>query len=399
MMKVLYVSSWFPYPPDNGARIRTYNLVKALSKRHEVSLVALLQEDSRRESAVHLEDICTVVSLHESRWFDPKTWKSFVGFFSSRPRSSVDTFDPRIKLAVAEALKRVSPDVLVASPLGAVEYVPSDLRIPSVLDEHDCEYARLQRDADRATTALKRLRLGLSWRKCARWEARMGHRFDAVMVGSEEERQRILKVAPDLPSVTVIPNGVDTEHYTPADREPEPYTLVYNGALTYKINLDAVRYYASEVYPVLARRLPDAKLRVTGRTRGVDLSGIEDCPGIELTGYVDDIRDVLRTSAACVVPLLEGGATRLKVFEAMAAGLPVVSTSMGTEGIDAVPGEHVLTVDTPTDFAAAVEQVLTDSGTAAALSANARRLVEERYSWSAIGESFTELLEQIARPR
>lgn len=395
-MRILFVSAWFPYPPDNGSRIRVYNLMKALSREHEVFLISLMQQDSRRENAVHLGDICEVVSLHESEWFAPGGLKSALGFFSSRPRSAVSTYDRAVHRAVRDAIGRISPDVLVVSTLGVVEYVGRDCGVPMVLEEHNCEYAVLRRTADRIPGKLKRLRYALGWKKFARWEAKMCGLFDAVAMVSEEDRRMLLDAAPGLPDVRVIPNGVDTGYYDPSLWDPQEGTLLYNGAMTYGANRDAVRHYVDAIYPVIRSRLPNVRLLVTGRTDGVDLTGISDCPGVELTGYVQDIRDVLKKSAACIVPLREGGGSRLKILEAMAAGVPVVSTSMGAEGIEVVSGEHLLIADTPESFVDAIARMLGDHSLRESLRSAARALVEQRYSWESIGARFVEMVESVA---
>lgn len=398
-MKVLLVSAWFPYPPDNGSRIRVYNLIRALSRRHKVYLVSLLQDDSVRENARHLGDICEVVSLHESAWFSPKGIKAIVGFFSSRPRSAVCTYDWRIRKAVEDAVDSIAPDVVIASTLGVVEYIPCKTGLPAVLEQHNCEYAVLRRAANRMSGLLKRARYAAGWKKFAKWEAMICRCYDCVVMVSDEDRRMMLQAAPDLADVRVVPNGVDVERYTPESYDPDVGILLYNGALTYGANLDAVRYYASEVYPILEREIPGVRLLVTGRTTGVDLRGVGDCPGIELVGYVDDIRDVLRRAGACVVPLREGGGSRLKILEAMAAGVPVVSTSMGAEGIDALHGEHLLIADTPDEFAHAIVQVLQDQSLRTRLASAARSLVERRYSWHSIGAQFVDVVESVADRR
>ncbi|MCL5104337.1 MAG: glycosyltransferase family 4 protein [Armatimonadetes bacterium] len=396
-MNVLFLSTWFPFPPDNGARIRVYNLIKALASRHKVHLISLLQGDSDRDNAKKLSDICEVVSLHESRWFAPGTFKSFLGFFSSRPRSAVDTFDSIVRRSVEQAIERIRPDVVIASTLGVAEYVPEDLGVPCILEQHNCDYAVLKRTAEACPSLIRRLRLTLGWKKFARWEAAVCRRFDLVTMVSEHDKSLLHAIVPDMEEVHVTPNGVDTVYYNASRRAPEPFALLYNGALSYGANLDAVRYFATDIYPVLAQSLPSVRLMVTGRTDGVDLSGIEKCPGIELTGYVDDIRDVLNKAEVCVVPLRQGGGSRLKILEAMAAGVPVVATTIGAEGIDVVDGEQVLIADDPSEIAACIERVLTDTDLAHTLSGNARKLVEERYSWSAIGESFVDMVERQMR--
>lgn len=388
-MKMLFISAWFPYPPDNGARVRAYNLIKALSRRHEVFLISLMQEDSRAENARHLDGLCEVVSLHPSRWFRPGTVRSTLGYLSRRPRSVVDTFEPSVARAVREAAARIRPDTIVASSIGAAEYVPHDLGIPTVLEQHNCEYAVLKRKANLAGG----LRGKIGWKKFARWEASVCRKFSTVTVVSKEDRRLLAMAAPDLVDLPVIPNGVDTEHFAFRENVSSGRYLIYNGALTYGANLDAVRWFASDIYPLLNEARAGIKLRVTGRADGADLSGVIDCPGIELTGYVADIRGLLAQSAACVVPLRQGGGSRLKILEAMAAGVPVVSTSVGAEGIDVSEGEHLLIADSPKDFASAIDRLLSDPRLAQGLAKRARQLVEEQYSWREIGEAFVRVVE------
>lgn len=398
-MKVLFLSAWFPYPPNNGSRIRAYHLLKSLARRHDVYLISLLQEDSDPANAAHLEKMCKVWSLHESRWFSPGTLKSFLGFFSNRPRSCVDTFDPSVKRAVREAVLEIQPDAVVASTLGVAEYVPHDFGVPCVLDQHNCEYAVLKRGSESRRSALSRFRYALGWKKFAQWEAAVCRSFDAVIMVSERDREQMLIAAPDLKNVQVIANGVDTEYHTPIHRAPNMNTILYNGALTYNPNLEAVRYFGEEIYPHLREKLPNVKLLVTGRTAGVDLRGIDEAHGIVLTGYVEDMRDVLNKSGACIVPLMQGGGSRLKILEAMAAGVPVVSTSMGAEGIECTDGRDILLADTSEGFAGVIERVLTDSELADRLALAARQLVVERYDWKALGGAFVDIVESAVSER
>lgn len=395
-MKVMFLSAWFPYPPDNGSRIRAYNLIKSLSARHEVFLVSLYQSDSEPSETAQLGKICTVVSTHRERVFKPGGIKSVLAFFSSAPRSYVDTYDPDVRDAVESAIAQVRPDVIVASTLGTANYVPPEPGIPTVLEQHNCEYAVLKRKADRLPGGLRRWRWELGWKKFARWEAGICRRCDTVTMVSESDRDLMLKIAPNLANMHVVPNGVDTDYYSIGSRIPDRNVLIYNGALTYGANLDAVRFFAGEVYPILANKLPDAKLVVTGRHEGVDLSGVADCPGIELAGYVPDIRDALRRSAACVVPLREGGGSRLKILEAMAAGVPVVSTRVGAEGIEARHEQEILLAESAGDLAESICRVVSDTALAESLTRAARTLVEKKYAWDTIGKTFVSIVESVA---
>ena len=399
-MRVLFISTWFPYPPDNGSRIRAYNLIRALAAEHEVHLVSLLQDDSRREDAARLGDICRVVSLHESRWFKAGTLRSLAGFFSTRPRSYVDTYDPEIARAVRAAIEEVSPDVLVASQIGSMVYVPAGSPVPVVFEELEIGSMLRRINAGRLSA---RMRARLTFAKHRRLVRELLAKADAFTCVSAEELDLASESFRSLlaPAIrgAVVPNGVDTDHHTNGARAPEEGALVYNGALTYRANLDAVRHFARAIYPILRSSCPNVRLRVTGRCAGVDLAGLDGCPGIELTGYVEDIRTVLNRSSACVIPLREGGGSRLKILEAMAAGVPVVSTSVGAEGLDLENGRHALIADSPADFAGAVDRVLRDADLAGRLSREARELVERQYDWSSIGRLFVDVVESAAERR
>lgn len=395
-MKVLFVSAWWPFPPDNGSRIRVFNLMKALSARHEVYLISLLQEDSDPASAQAFPGVCEVVCTQKARVPARGSLKSFAGLLSTRPRDYLLMFDPAMKRAVGNRVREIRPDVVVMSTLGVAEYAPFSAGVPILLEQHNCEFALLRRAESQVTGRLRRLRHRLMCHKARAWELGLCRRFDAVALVSQDDLRHLSRAAPDLRELSVVPNGVDTEHYDPGTWAPGKDALLYNGALTYGANLDAVRYFAAEILPLLRQERPSVVLRVTGRTTDVDLSGISDNDGVLLTGYVDDIRTVLAKSAVCVVPLREGGGTRLKILEAMAAGVPVVSTSVGAEGIEAVDGRHLLLADSPADFAGAVARLLDEPGLADSLRVEARRLVEEYYSWNVIGERFAEIVERTA---
>jgi glycosyltransferase involved in cell wall biosynthesis len=388
-MNILFVSSWFPYPPDNGSRIRAYNLLKTLSASHNVSMISLYQSDSKIERVDALNDICRVISLHEAKSFKPGTIKSIAGYFSVKPRSFIDTFDPTIKTAVMTGITQTKPDAIVVSELAAMIYMPERPVIPVILDALEmglmCRYAS-------DSHGLKSLARQLTLLKHRRFITDILKRTALYTCVSDDELRLCSSFFP-CSAGSVIPNGVDTEHYTPNDRKPEFGILVYNGALTYSANLGAVRYFCESIQPLLLERIPEARMLVTGRTTGVDLTGIEGCPGIELTGYVDDIRTVLNRSSICIVPLRQGGGSRLKILEAMAAGIPVVSTSVGAEGLNCVPGKHLLIADEPDSFVSAIESILTDAELAERLSSEARLLVENQYSWKTIGQRLVGLVD------
>jgi len=202
-----------------------------------------------------------------------------------------------------------------------------------------------------------------------------------AMVGQEAE-------------VTVIPNGVDCAHNRPGLAQSRPNALVYNGALTYSANYDAMRWFLTFVYPQIKAKQPGVSLTITGSTQGVELDGLALDSSVSLTGYVEDVRMPVTEAAVCVVPIRQGGGTRLKILEAMALGTPVVATSKGAEGLAVVDGEHLLIADEPAAFADATLRLLRDGGLRNRLTSSARALVEAKYDWAHIGRRFVDLVEE-----
>ncbi len=214
---------------------------------------------------------------------------------------------------------------------------------------------------------------------------------------SERDRQALERSVPPVAGrVTVIPNGVDTARNRPGLADPQPDTLVFNGALTYYANADAMRYFLAEIFSVIRTAVPRLCMQITGRHDGVDLKGLSIGDGVMLTGYLDDVRPVVSGSWACVVPLRIGGGTRLKILEAMALGTPVISTSKGAEGLAVSHEQDILIADEPAEFARQTVRVLKDRVLRERLAANARRLVEANYGWQQIGQAFCQVAEQTA---
>jgi glycosyltransferase involved in cell wall biosynthesis len=177
----------------------------------------------------------------------------------------------------------------------------------------------------------------------------------------------------------------------------EPSSLVFNGALTYQANYTAAKYFLQEIFPLIRERRPDATLLITGSTQNVNLGDLAWSNNVKLTGYVADIRPLVASSSVCVVPLLDGGGTRIKILEAMALGTPVVSTTKGAEGIEARHGEHLLLADDAASFAECTVRLMRDPDLRQRLASQARRLVEERYDWKKIGEHFVGLVEDAVK--
>jgi glycosyltransferase involved in cell wall biosynthesis len=392
-VRILFLSSWFPYPPDNGSRIRVFNLLKQLSQRHVIVLLSFTQADSDPQQHVsELLRYCSEVHTVPAISYQPRRWRAIQGLLTPAPRFIVDTYSLEMEKLVQETFGRGVFDLVLASQFSTVPYARCLEGAKKVFEEVELTVIREQFTSQ--TNSLRRLRFGLTWWKAMHFTASLLEQFDACTVASEQERAHVLECIPNYP-VTVVSNGVDLSWYNGNFGIPERGTLIFPSALTYYANVDAMEFFLNDILPLVRSRRPETVLRITGRTDGVPVDHLPLGEGVILTGYLDDIRPAVGRSWACIVPLRIGGGTRLKILEAMALGTPVVSTSKGAEGLEVTPGEDILIADKPTEFADAVLRLLGDQTLRAKLAANGRRLVEELYSWETCAQRLEQLLHQV----
>ncbi|NLE99438.1 MAG: glycosyltransferase [Anaerolineales bacterium] len=391
-MRILFLSTWFPYPPSNGSRLRVNYLLRALARDHAVTAAAFRWGESPNPGAgdgpppgveVHAVDV------------DPFRYVSLpamVKFVSPLPLAYWPSRAMHRKLGALRTSGHWDAVIAYAAPVA--QYALS-LPIPRILEVDAALSYQMRERFMQGGHLAARLRALVSWRKAYWYESFLVRRFSAATVVSGRESGCVRSMVSTAPCrVEVIPNGVDCTHNRPGLAERQPHRLVYNGALSYDANYDAMVYFLSEIYPLIKRDIPDVSLTITGSTTGVDLNGLALDDTVTLTGYVNDVRIPVSEAAVCVVPLRRGGGTRLKILEAMALGTPVVATSKGAEGLDVVDGKDLLIADTPASFAEKTAWLIRDIEFQRYLAANARMVVETRYDWGQIGRQFVRLVEE-----
>jgi glycosyltransferase involved in cell wall biosynthesis len=396
-MRILALSNWFPYPPDNGARMRIHNLLRQLAQRHEIVLLSFTGDTPSVQNIDAVRTYCREVTAVPFRRYQPRRLKALLGFFQPSPRDVVDTYSLEMERLVRQKLADEPFDIVAAfaTGLGAgtAPCVRGMREVPRIIEELQLSIIK-----DRIAIQphwYQRLRLRLTWWKLRNYAAGLLRDMNGCTVSSTREQDLLLSILPDYRPLAVISNGVDLTLYDGDFSSVEPDSLVFPGALTYKANYWAAKFFLAEVFPVVKARCPSVKLYITGRTDGVLLGGLPLQDGVVLTGYLDDIRPRVACSSICVVPITVGGGTRLKILEAMALGTPVVSTNKGAEGLEVTPGQDILIADEPTEFANAVLQLLDDPALREKLAANGRKLVQERYGWNRIGKKLESFLCQV----
>lgn len=395
-MQILFVSWWWPYPASNGAKIRIYNLLRHLGAKHKVTLLSFAESDEATDEQVqHLRSFCEHVEALPKPRYQPGNLKAVLGYASRWPRSLVDVYSPQMAVRIQEMVQQQGIEIIVVSELQCMRYLEVAPHIPGILEEIEITYFHDQ--VEQASSTSGRLRAQLTLSKLEGVLRNLMARGVSLTVVSESERKLIQKIAPHGVRIEVIPNGVDTEtNSRDATTLPEPFSLIYTGSITYHANYDAVAYFIREVLPLIRQRMPQVQFSVTGGTGSIDISDLEAQPGVTFTGYLPSIADAVRRSWAAVVPLRQGGGTRLKILEAMALGTPVISTTKGAEGLDVHPGSDILIADSPTAMANAVCDLLSSPQRRAEIAQAGRALVEKQYDWKMIANSLMNLIEQHA---
>ena len=390
-MNILALSTWYPHPPDNGSKLRAHYLLKALYERHAVTVAAFCPSHAiDRARPTDEPSPLNVQPVYDDpfRHVAAAQWIKFAS-----PIPVIYWPSRAMRQAVAELAAREAWEVVVAIQAPAAPYALSFKSTPKVLDiDTALSFQMRERYAAHGGA-----RAWLSWQKAHVYERRLFRQFQACALVAHNEQPYLQSLVRGTPCQTaIVPNGVDCAHNRPGRFTVRPNTLVYNGALTYNVNYDAAQYFLSDIYPLIRQQSPEVSFTVTGSTAGVDRAGLRLDASVTLSGYVDDIRSVVGSSAICVVPLRQGSGTRLKILEAMALGTPVVSTRKGAEGLEVRHGEHLLLADDAQTFAQHTLTLLRDPALGQRLSAEARRLVEEQYDWSFIGQRFVRLIEDVA---
>lgn len=403
-MKILFLSSWFPYPPINGAKIRVYNLIRELAKYHEISLLSFVRTfslDEAMQNTSYLEKYCKSVQIVPALSYFPNKLSATLGLFSRKPRSVIQTYSHKMSALIKEACKTESFDAMVASEVN-MPYLVSQLAsevtgMPKIVDAIELSLAK---DAyNNAGTMKQRVRNGLTWLKLKGFTKFVLQNVEACTVPSEIEKQNVLEIMPAYTNIKVIPHSLDLAHYTVPVDNPHPNLLVYTGSFTYFANLDAMEYFLREIYHQIKLSAPKVRLQVIGDTGNVHLERWPIDESVTFTGLIQDVRPKIAKSWVSIVPLRYGAGTRLKIIESLALGTPVVSTYKGAEGLDVTDGKNILLAETPSEFANAVLRVLHDPDLRESLSREGRRLVVEKYSSSSMGVKFNSLLDQIVNSK
>jgi glycosyltransferase involved in cell wall biosynthesis len=397
-MKILFVCPYPPYPVISGGHTRVFNLIKQLSSRHRICLLAYNRDPVSEEQRHVLEKYCARVRfIQRAPVWSPGNLARYV--FSRDPFMHViNGRDGRVTAAVEEEIRSFSPELIhvehfhmAQAVLRAGEAKP----LPKVISEQGVEYLILERMAGVRRNPIHKLAAWLEARRIRPFEVNICNQFESCIEVSQEDKLIIEHAGVRIP-VGVAINGVDAEYFSPRPGLAEEEALVFVGTFKFFGNVDGIRWLLDRVWPRVRELHQGLRLYVVGNSPPGWLCQHGD-PNIVVTGWVPDIRDYILKSRLVIAPLRMGSGTKLKILEAMSMAKPVVTTQVGAEGIGAEEGKHLVVRDDPAQMAEAVNRLLKEQGMAQEIGRQARQFILDNYSWEKAANQVSEIYQEVIK--
>ncbi len=377
-------------------------MLRELRRNHEITYLTLDDGNAAPDARERADEYCQqliTIPHHTRAKFSAGFYLDLTRNLATRlPYFIMKYESAEMRRQIENVVRSGEVDVVVCDFLMPAINLPNRVPCATVLFQHNVEAMIWKRHFEVQRNPLKKAFLHGQWRKAFAFEREMCRQFDKVVAVSVEDRE-IMRADYGVDNVTEVPTGVDLEFFRPDPSVTrEPRHLVFTGSLDWLPNDDAMRYFVNEVLPLVRQKIPDIKLTVVGRNPYsglVELSKTD--PFIEVTGRVEDVRPYMDRASVYIVPIRVGSGTRLKIYEAMAMELPIVSTTIGAEGLNLVDGRELLIADTPSDFAAGILKLLMDDEQAKALGRRASELVRAKFGWSNAAGKFAEICEAVVK--
>lgn len=390
------LTPYLPFPDSSGGQIRSYNLIKDLSKKHDITLFSLIKDDSEKQFISELEKYCKEVKVFK-RSKSPWTLRNILlTGFGPYPFLVIRNLSPKEKAAVSEEILKNKYDLIHAETFYVMPHIPKT-NIPILLVEQTIEYLVYKHYVESLKNIFIRILYSIDVAKLRFWETSFWKKADGVVAVSEADKKEMLYLAPDL-SIDLVPNGVNLNFFKTKKTwdSPEP-KILFVANFKWLQNAEAAELLLNDVFPIIQKKNKKAKILIVGQYIPQNIMSRKSNSIIVRNLQESDqegIRQAYYESSVFVSPLRGPGGTRLKHFGAMATKLPLITTSVGAEGLGAVDGVNIVVRDTPESIAEATLSILDNSKLAEKIANNARKLVEDKYSWFMMSEYLDKIYEE-----
>jgi len=392
-MKILMLTPYLPYPLHSGGQIRSYNLIKNLSQKHQITLFSFIRSAKELVHIAELEKYCAKVKVFKRRQaWDPRN--ILISALTPYPFLVAIYLSKSVKNAIRRELAS-NYDLIHAETFYVMPNLPKPTNIPTLLVEQTIEYMVYQRFVEDFKFFLLKPLLYFDVLKIKLWEKYFWQKATRLVAMSQSDKQIMEKSVKDR-KVDVVANGVDVEHFTESRiAKAVNQTILFVGNFKWLPNKDAAKFLVTDIWPKIHQQLPRAKLWIVGRNPTSEILDLSNQKNVTVSGEVDDIREAFQKSSVLLAPIRNGRGTKYKVLEAMASQVPVVTTKLGIEGIAAINQSSVLIAETADGLADKTIQVLTDKNLAEKLAANGKKLVYNQYNWQAISKELDQIYQQL----
>ena len=392
-MRILFVSPRQARPSTSGAKIRDYQLARALGRAHALTYVYFADPQSRAAGPADWAFCETVIGVPRPPLYTAT--KLVQGAMGRWPLPVVNYLSREMSETIGRLSRGGRFDLIHLESIHMAGYTPvlasAFPRVPVVYDWHNIESELMSRYGAGAGSLPKRLYAEMTARRMGRLERSILHTAFGHILCSERDRDQLLRVAPHA-RMAVVPNGVDPGAFDATARSTaERRKIVFTGLMSYHANIESAVWFSRQIWPEIRARFPQWTLTLVGSNPVPEVVSLGDLPGVEVTGTVEDVRPYYQQALAAIVPLRIGGGTRLKILEAMAAGVPVVSTTLGAEGLAVVPGEHLLIADKDEDWLRRLSALAHRDALSRRLTDAGRELVRAHYDWEVLGGALCEI--------
>ncbi|HMQ68564.1 MAG TPA: glycosyltransferase [Ignavibacteria bacterium] len=391
-MKILFISYDFPFPPSGGSISRDYNLIKQLSKHHELHWInRTIRGKIKKEYKDEMKKYFKEMNIVE--WDYSQNPAGLLKSMITKTPYIIKRFESdQMKDLVSKKISENKFDLIFCDHIYLSQYISDTIpgNIPVIPNNEDCGFTYYKRMTENSGFT-RSVYARSQWKKLLEYEIEVLKKYKVYITTSEKEKELISEYYNEA-EIGVIENGVDTGFFSPKLRDDPVPNIVFTAWFKYYPNVKAAIDFTNNVFPEIRKKIPGIKFYIVGKEPPPVVKKLENTEGVTVTGYVNDIRDYLKNADAAVIPLQIGGGTRLKILEAMSMKIPVVSTPLGAEGLEVEDGTNILIAQNDEDFVNKVVNVINDKQLSGKLSENGRELMLEKYDWEISGNKLNQFL-------
>lgn len=390
------LTPYLPYPLLSGGQIRTYNLLKNLSHKHEITLFSFIRKEEERKYIPQLKKFCKTVQVFTRR----PAWdfrNIVLAILTSYPFLVAIYLSKRLRVAVEAELATRTYDLIHAETFYVMPNIPKT-HIPTLLVEQTIEYLGYQTFAQQSKFLPLKPFLYFDVTKIKYWEKYYWQKANRLVTMSDEDKQFIQKLTNKKLHIDVVANGVDIEYFNQVKKLSAPTpTVLFVGNFKWLPNKDAAIFLAQDIWPLIKQKIPEAKLWIVGANPTMEIKNLGKIDGVVVEGEIPDIRDAFKQASVLLAPVRNGRGTRYKILESMASQTPVVGTHLSVEGLDIQPGKHALVSDDPHQLAKYTVEVLQNKILHKTLSDNGKELVRKQYDWKQISKTLDSIYRELGK--